>query len=157
MSATAGLGFKPEHFVDARTCDASGLWFEVHADNYMVDGGPRLAMLADLRHSHPLSLHGVGLSLASASAPSPSHLRRLRILVERYEPFVVSEHLAWCAWRGIYNPALLPFPRSREALRRIVRNISITQDVLKKQILVENAAQYIALPEHEFSEAEFVA
>ena len=89
----------------------------------MVEGGPRLAWLDAIRADHPLSLHGVALSLAAAASPDVEHVRRLRALVERLEPALVSEHLAWSAWRGTYFPDLLPFPRSSEALERAVENI----------------------------------
>ena len=95
MVPTAGLSFKPVHFEQAMACPAEGLWFEVHAENYMVAGGPRLAMLEALRERFPLSLHGVGLSLAGAEEPNREHLVRFRRLVDRYDPFLVSEHLAW--------------------------------------------------------------
>ena len=74
MTPTAGLSFKAVHYEQAMACPAAGLWFEVHAENYMVDGGPRLAMLEQLRRERPLSLHGVGLSLGSASEPDADHL-----------------------------------------------------------------------------------
>ena len=77
MTPTAGLSFKPVHYEQAMACPAAGLWFEVHAENYMVDGGPRLAMLDNLRRRFPLSIHGVGLSLAGVEVPDPHHLGRL--------------------------------------------------------------------------------
>lgn len=156
MRRTAGLGFKPEHFDEAVNSRATGLWFEVHAENYMVEGGPRLAMLAALRRAHPLSLHGVGLSLAADADPDAVHLARLKMLIERFEPFVVSEHLAWSTWRGVYNPSFLPFPRSRSALNRIVANVMRVQDILGRPILIENPALYMELEGHEFDENEFL-
>src|SRR5882672_7915887 len=108
MEPTAGLGFKPEYFDEALACPAAGLWFEIHAENYMVEGGPRLAMLDALRSRHPISVHGVGLSLAADAPPDAAHLARLADLVKRVEPFIVSEHLAWSFWGGSYFPDLLP-------------------------------------------------
>lgn len=157
MRPTAGLGFKPEHFDAAHACRAAGLWLEVHPENYMVEGGPRLAMLEALREAHPLSLHGVGLSLAADADPDPVHLARLRALADRFEPFVVSEHLAWSVWRGAYHPDLLPFPRTEAALARIVRNIEIAQDALGRRILVENPSLYMPLQGHDLGEVEFLA
>jgi len=78
MNPTAGLSFKPVHYEQAMACPAAGLWYEVHAENYMVDGGPRLAMLDALRAAFPLSIHGVGLSLAGVDEPDRNHLARLR-------------------------------------------------------------------------------
>jgi uncharacterized protein (UPF0276 family) len=156
MAATAGLGFKPEHHVQAMACQAVGLWFETHAENYMLAGGPRMAMLEALRSRHPLSLHGVGLSLAADADPDPRSLAALRTVVERFRPFVVSEHLAWSSWGGAHFPDLLPFPRNRESLQRLVRNVDITQQALGRRILVENPSAYLPL-EHEIPEAEFLA
>ena len=156
MVLTAGLGFKPIHFEEALAAPAAGLWFEVHPENYMVAGGPRLAMLAALRDARPLSLHGVGLSLAGAERPDRLHLERLKRLCDRFEPALVSEHLAWSVSDGRYFPDLLPFPRTTEALLRITRNIDIVQEALDRPILIENPSLYVALDGHEWSETDFL-
>jgi len=152
----AGLGLKPQHFDEALACRTAGLWFEVHPENYMVAGGPRLAWLEAIRDRHPVSLHGVALSLAADAEPDAAHLRRLAELVRRIEPAMVSEHLAWSAWRGAYHPDLLPFPRSNEALARIAGNIARTQDALKCRIAVENPSHYLRIEGHEWSETDFM-
>jgi len=153
---SAGVGLKPQHFEPAHDCTADGLWFEVHPENYMVDGGPRLAWLTSIRERHPLSLHGVGLSLAAAAEPDATHLQRLTRLVRRFEPALVSEHLAWSAWRGTYYPDLLPFPRTHEALVQIVANIGRTQDSLQRRIAIENPSHYLTIEGHDFGEIEFL-
>jgi len=111
IEPAAGLGLKPLHYAAALACPAvgeqAGLWFEVHPENYMVEGGPRLAWLAAIREHLPLSLHGVGLSLAGDERPDALHLKRFRALIDRFEPFVVSEHLAWSRRGGVYHPDLL--------------------------------------------------
>ena len=109
----AGLSLKPQHYDAAFDCDADAIWFEVHPENYLVAGGPRLAWLDAIRSKHPLSLHGVSLSLAADAPPTRSALDALAQLVRRTEPALVSEHLAWSAWRGHYYPDLLPFPVRR--------------------------------------------
>lgn len=152
----AGLGLKPNHYSDALDCAAEGLWFEVHPENYMVEGGPRLAWLEAIGSQHPLSLHGVSLSLAADCPPDESHLKRFKALVDRVQPALISEHLAWSAWRGQYHPDLLPFPRTVEALQRIASNIQRTQDALGRSIAIENPTHYLSLPGHEFSEVEFL-
>ncbi|QWV15733.1 DUF692 domain-containing protein [Stutzerimonas zhaodongensis] len=158
MSALgAGLGLKPEHYEAAHDCAAPGLWFEVHPENYMLGGGPRLAWLDAIGERHPLSLHGVSLSLAADCPPDEAHLQRLRMLAERVQPALVSEHLAWSAWRGQYNPDLLPFPRTGAALNRIVDNVQRTQERLGRQIAVENPSHYLRLDGHEWDEIEFLA
>lgn len=153
---SAGLGLKFQHADSARACTAEGLWFEVHPENSMVAGGPRLAWLDAVRERHPLSLHGVALSLAADAEPDAEHLERLAQLVSRLEPALVSEHLAWSTWRGAYRPDLLPFPRSRAALDRITANIGRTQDKLRRPIAIENPSHYLMLDDHEFGEVEFL-
>lgn len=157
MTPTAGLSFKPVHFEQAMVCPAAGLWFEAHAENYMADGGPRLAMLQAMRERFPLSFHGVGLSLAGADEPDRNHLARFRRLIDRFEPFLVSEHLAWSRHDGTCFPDLLPFPRTNEALAIIERNIDIAQEVLGRQILIENPSLYLQLEGHEWPESLFLA
>ncbi len=152
----AGLGLKPHHYPDALDCKAEGLWFEVHPENYMVGGGPRLAWLEAIGSQHPLSLHGVSLSLAADCPPDENHLKRLKALADLVQPALISEHLAWSAWRGQYHPDLLPFPRTVEALQRIVSNIQRTQDALGRPIAIENPTHYLHLDGHDFSELDFL-
>lgn len=152
----AGLGLKPQHYDAALACSTAGAWFEVHPENYMVAGGPRLAWLEAIRGKHPISLHGVALSLAADAEPDAAHLKRLVGLVQRVEPALISEHLAWSSWRGAYHPDLLPFPRTNEALARITDNVSRTQDALQRRIAVENPSHYLKLEGHEWSETEFL-
>lgn len=156
MSPTAGIGFKPVHFEEALAAPAAGLWFEVHPENYMIEGGPRLAVLEALRATRPLSLHGVGLSLAGADPPDRAHVARLKRLCERFEPMLVSEHLAWSRSEGRYFPDLLPFPRTTEALLRIGRNIERVQDALGRAILIENPSLYVTVEGDEWSETDFL-
>ena len=157
---TAGLGFKPEHFAaalsPARSATAAGLWFEVHAENYMVAGGPRLAMLDELAGHYPLSLHGVGLSLAGPELPYSAHLAALARLEERFAPFLISEHLAWSRLGDRCFPDLLPFPRTTAALQQIARNIDGAQSALGRTILIENPSHYLALEGHEWDEIDYL-
>lgn len=156
QAPSAGLGLKPLHFEEAHAALADGLWFEVHPENYMVEGGPRLAWLEAIRSRHPLSLHGVGLSLAADAPPDPEHLRRLAQLADRFEPALVSEHLAWSTWRGAYHPDLLPMPRTAEALARLCANVDATQTALRRRIAIENPSHYLRIAEHECDEIAFL-
>jgi uncharacterized protein (UPF0276 family) len=154
---TAGLSLKPQHVAEARESRDEGLWFEVHAENYMARGGPRLAALAAVAERHPISLHGVGLSLAADEPPDPDHLAAWRRLVDRFAPALVSEHLAWSTRRGAYAPDLLPFPRTKEALAGITDNVSRMQDAIGRRVLIENPALYLPLNGHELPETAFLA
>jgi hypothetical protein len=156
MIPAAGVGFKAEHFAEALAAPAADLWFEVHAESYMVAGGPRLAMLEAVRRNRPLSLHGVGMSLAGAADPDPDHLAALKRLVDRFEPALVSEHLAWSRLDGRCFPDLLPVPRTNEVLKRLATNIGRVQDALGREILIENPTHYLALRDHQWSETSFL-
>lgn len=154
---TAGLALKPAHYEQALGCPAEGLWFEVHPENYFVEGGPRLAWLETMRERHPLALHGVALSLASDRAPDAQHLKRLAALTRRIDPVLMSEHLAWSFRGGIYYPDLLPFPRTNEALSRVTDNVCRTQDALSRRIAIENPAHYLKIEGHSWDEIDFLS
>ena len=153
---TAGLGLKPQHFDAALACAEPGLWFEVHPENYLVAGGPRQAWLDAVRARHPVSLHGVSLSLAADASPDAGHLGRLAALAARIGPVLISEHLAWSAWRGSYLPDLLPFARTQAALARIADNITCTQDALARRIAIENPSHYLRIEGNDWDEIDFL-
>lgn len=156
FNITSGLGLKPQHFDAALANADAGMWFEVHPENYLVEGGPRRALLESIRARHPVSLHGVSLSLAADAAPNKAHLVRLGSLVDQIEPVLVSEHLAWSAWRGVVLPDLLPFPRTQAALLRIVSNIACAQDALGRRIAIENPSHYLCIEGHDWDEIAFL-
>ena len=158
MSAllSAGLGLKPEHFDAVLAARAPGLWFEVHPENYSVAGGPRLAWLEAIRRQHPLSLHGVSLSLAGEAPPDARQLQRLAALVRRFEPVLVSEHLAWSRFDGSYLPDLLPCPRTHALLRRMVAHVDQVQQALGRRIAIENPSHYLQLPGYDWEETDFL-
>jgi len=156
---SSGLSLKPEYYDDAlssRADAADGLWFEVHPENYMVAGGPRLQWLERIRAARPLSLHGVGLSLAGVAPLDEAHLLALRRLVMRFEPALVSEHLAWSVHDGRYFPDLLPFVRTQDALRRVCERVDRMQSVLGRRVAIENPTHYLAIAGHSFSETDFL-
>ena len=153
----AGLGLKPQHFDEAAACRRPGLWFEIHPENYMVDGGPRLPWLDMVRAEHPLSVHSVSLSLAGSEPLHEGRLARLAAFVQRFQPALVSEHLAWSVWQGRYLPDLLPFPRNTETLATIANHIDQMQTALGRTVAIENPTHYLDLPGHDWSETGFLA
>lgn len=156
IPASAGIGLRfPHHRVvlDERPPVA---WFEVHPENYMGGGTP-LMYLDAIRREYPLSLHGVGLSLGSADGVDVHHLSRLRRLIERVEPGLVSEHLSWSAIGGTHFADLLPLPLTEEALAVVCRNVEVAQERLGRTILIENPSSYLRYRHSTIPEWEFIA
>ena len=156
MPARAGVGFKGEHAETVRGDRPDIGWFEVHPENYMVAGGPRLAVLEELRGNYPLSLHGVGLSLGGAERVDADHLGHLRELADRFDPGSISEHIAWSAHGGVWFADLLPPSLSRAGLDRLCDNIDETQEALGRAILIENPANYLVPPDRDMDEVAFI-
>ena len=155
LPARAGVGLKPEHYRAVLDSAIDGLWLEVHPENYMVAGGPRLAWLDALRGQHSLSFHGVGASLGGPDPLDGDHLHALKQLIDRFEPASVSEHVAWCAAGGRYFADLFPLPRTDEALCHLINRIDAFQTALGRTILIENPSVYLPL-KSEMDEPDFL-
>ena len=156
-SMSVGVSYKHEHFDDICRERPDIGFFEVHAENFMGSGGEPHARLERLRRDFPLSLHGVGLSIGGRAPLVERHLDRLKRLVERYEPALLSEHLAWSTHGGRFYNDLLPFPYTRATLTRVAANVQRVQETLGRRILIENPATYIQFAESDLHEAEFLA
>lgn len=151
-----GLGFKPEHFRALLETQPDIGFFEIHAENYMVEGGPLHHCLGQIRSSYPLSLHGVGLSIGGEGELDAAHLDRLATLIERYAPAAFSEHLAWSSHGGVFLDDLLPLPYDRDSLDRVCAHVDQVQTHLGRRMLLENPATYVEFAASTFSEAEFI-
>ncbi|MGE0725590.1 MAG: DUF692 family multinuclear iron-containing protein [Alphaproteobacteria bacterium] len=152
-----GVGLKPSHVESILARPGRVGWFEVHAENYMGPGGPPHRQLEAVRRDHPLSIHGVGLSLGGETPPDPDQLGRLSRLIARYEPFLVSEHLAWSEADGIWLNDLLPVPYDEPTLRRVAEHVDRTQDALGRRLLVENPSRYHGFAADRMAEGDFLA
>ncbi len=155
IPATAGIGLRGPYHSEIIGRRPPIAWLEAHSENYFAEDGIARSALDRIRPNYPVSLHGVGLSIGSADPLDKDHLRRLRALVDRVEPALVSEHLSWGAVGGRHLNDLLPLPYTEEALGHMVRRVQEVQDALKRPILVENISSYLefvdsAMPEHEF-------
>jgi uncharacterized protein len=151
-----GIGLRTPHAAAiAATRPALG-FLEVHAENYMVET-PALDRLLALRRDYAVSLHGVALSLGGAEPLDRRHLARFRALVDRLEPALVSEHLAWSAVEGAYLNDLLPLPYTEESLDLFCRHVEEAQDSLGRRLLVENPSSYLRFAHSTIPEAEFLA
>ena len=151
-----GVGYKPQHFADIFTDPAPVGWFEIHAENYMGDGGRPLAQLNALAKRFPISVHGVGLSIGGEGRLDRDHLARLKRLVDWLEPASFSEHLAWSSHGGAYFNDLLPLPYTEATLARVCDHIDEVQEALGRQMLLENPSSYLTFAESTMRETEFL-
>lgn len=157
LPARAGIGLKPQHFQDVLATRPGVGFFEVHAENYMVDGGPMHHWLGRIREHYPLSLHGVGLSLGAEMPPDEAHVDRLARLIDRYQPASFSEHLAWSTHREVFLNDLLPVAYDGETLARVCRHIDRVQERLGLRMLLENPSTYVEFERSTMDEATFLA
>ena len=156
IPARAGVGLKAQHY-DTILGERPDIgWFEVHAENYMGAGGPPHHYLEAIRRDYPLSLHGVGLSIGADRPLDEAHLARLKALNERYQPGLVSEHLAWSTHDDVFFNDLLPLPYTGEAVARVSDHIDRLQEVLGRRILLENPSTYVIFENSEMSELDFL-
>ncbi|WP_281459485.1 MNIO family bufferin maturase [Pseudomonas rhizophila] len=153
----AGLGLKTEHFREVLQTRPDLGFFEVHAENYMVAGGPFHHFLGRIREQYPLSLHGVGLSIGGEGPLDVAHLQRLATLIERYQPQSFSEHLAWSSHGPVFLNDLLPLAYDETTLRRVCEHVDQVQSSLKCTLLLENPATYLAFEDSTLDEPDFIS
>jgi uncharacterized protein (UPF0276 family) len=152
-----GVGLRSPHVGEVLAKRPALAWFEVHSENYYVAGGPALATLQRIRADYPLSLHGVGMSLGAALPLDRTHVAKLRRLIALVEPALVSEHLCWSSVAGRHLNDLLPLPYTGEALSHVCSRVAELQDLLGREILVENVSSYLSFAHSAIPEWEFVA
>lgn len=152
----AGVGLKPQHFTAILETAPDLGFFEIHAENYLVAGGPFHHYLGRIREHYPLSIHGVGLSIGADGPLDIAHLNRLAALLDRYEPAAFSEHLAWSTHGSAFFNDLLPLPYDQTTLNRVCDHIDQTQEHLRRRILLENPATYVEFAASTFDEATFM-
>lgn len=151
-----GVGLRAQHYQQIIEQRPRIPWLEVHSENYFGEGGKPHFYLEQIRQNYPLSLHGVGLSLASSDDFNNNHLKKLKLLIERYSPFLVSEHLCWSSINNHYLNDLLPFFYNEETLNYLIQRIHYVQDYLGRQILIENITSYVQFSQSIIPEYEFI-
>ena len=156
IAGLAGTSFKHEHLAAILADGAQRGFFEVHAENYMGAGGPPHRALDTIRRDFPLSLHGVCMSIGGPQPLDQAHLARFRNLVERYQPALVSEHLAWSTHETTYFNDLLPLPYTKAALALVCDHIDEVQNAIRRPILLENPSTYVTFSESTMSETDFI-
>lgn len=152
-----GVGYKSQHFSDLLHAPGPVRWLEIHAENYMGDGGRPLAQLRSLAETFAISVHGVGLSIGGETPLDPDHLARLKHLVTWVNPASFSEHLAWSTHGAEFMNDLLPLPYTNATLARVADHVSQVQDTLGRKMLLENPSSYLAFAESTWSETDFLA
>ena len=151
-----GVGYKPQHYGDI-TADAAPVeWLEIHAENYMGDGGRPLAQLEQLARRFAVSVHGVGLSIGGEAPLDRAHLARLRQLCDWLQPASFSEHLAWSTHEGAFLNDLLPLPYTDATLARVAAHVDEVQQALGRQMLLENPSSYLAFDDSTWAEPDFM-
>jgi len=156
LPTAPGVGYKPQHFQAILENPAPVTWLEVHAENYMGDGGRPLAQLRHLSERFPISVHGVGLSIGGEGRLDPDHLARLRHLCGWLLPASFSEHLAWSTHDSHFMNDLLPLPYTATTLARVTDHIDEVQEALGRRMLLENPSSYLAFAESTLSETDFL-
>ncbi|MDE2070973.1 MAG: DUF692 domain-containing protein [Gammaproteobacteria bacterium] len=157
VPAQTGIGLRPPHFRRVLAEHPPIPWFEVHSENFFCAGGEMLHVLDDVRRDYPVSLHGVGLSLGSGDQLHIAHLAHLKQLVERIQPALVSEHLCWGAIGPRHLNDLLPLPYTEEALNLTVEHVRRAQELLDRELLMENVSTYLSYTHSTIPEWQFVA
>lgn len=157
VPASAGIGLRPEHYLDLMERMPEIGWFEVHSENYFGRGGAPRHYLERIRRDYPVSLHGVGLSLGSTDALNRAHLQKLKDLIDWIEPGLVSEHLSWSSFEGFYLNDLVPLPYTQKALDHVARRVEAVQNWLGRAILIENPSSYLEFKDSTYTECAFLA
>ena len=157
IPAQAGIGLRSHHFREILEAPPPVAWMETHPENYFGDGGAPLRVLERIRSRYPLSFHGVGLSLGSTDPIDHAHLHKLKVLIDRFEPAFVSEHLSWSSVGGRSFNDLLPLPYTPESLDHICARIDEVQTVLKRPLLIENITRYLTWRDSTVPEGAFMA
>ena len=153
----AGIGLRAPHVREVLAARPPVAWFEVHSENYFADGGTALAALDRIRADYPVALHGVGMSLGSIDPLDRDHVAKLKRLAARIQPGLVSEHLCWSGVGGRHFNDLLPLPYTEEALDHVCARVARVQDLLGREIAIENVSAYVAFADATIPEWEFVA
>jgi uncharacterized protein (UPF0276 family) len=151
-----GLGLRPVYYQDILEKNPRVDWFEVISENFMVPGGPPLAMLERIRKDYPIVMHGVSMSIASTAPLNFNYLRTLKNLAGRFQPEWISDHLCWTGVHGVNLHDLLPIPYTFEALDHVVERIRRVQDFLQRRIAIENVSSYVTFAESEMDEWTFI-
>lgn len=156
-TASAGIGLRQPHYEAFLKEKQPIAWLEVHAENFLNVHTPAYKILEHIAQDYPISLHAVNLSLGSSDGIDEDHVKRVKSLVDRIQPALISDHLSWGRIDGYYLNDLLPVPYTPEALTIFISSIACVQDILGRPLLIENPSSYLEFQTSEMGEAEFLA
>lgn len=152
----SGIGLRAPHYQAMMDTPPAVGFVEIHSENYFGRGGKPHHYLEHISQDYPISFHGVGLSLGSTDPLNPDHIKRLRELIDQYQPILISEHLSWGSINNLYLNDLLPLPYTEESLKLMVDKVAEMQDRLARQCLIENISSYLEYTESTIPEQEFI-
>lgn len=158
FSHKVGLGLRPSHFsyLEGRPSTAV-TWFEAQTESYIHQHGRALEVLRAIRQDYPVALHGVSMNIGSPEGIRVDYLQGLRDLIDRVEPFIISDHMAWSSFSGHNLHSLLPMPFTEESLETLVNNIDFVQSFLRRPLVLQNISNYISYHHSTMNEWDFVA
>jgi uncharacterized protein (UPF0276 family) len=154
--ASAGIGLRRVHYSEFLKGKQPVAWLEVHAENFLNFDTPAYKILERIRQDYPISLHAVNLSLGSSDGIDERHVKRVKDLINRINPFLVSDHLSWGRIDGYYLNDLLPVPYTQETLNLFAANISQVQDIFGRSLLIENPSSYLQYEASDMEESDFL-
>jgi uncharacterized protein len=155
MAERTGIGLRLPHIAEVVATRPPVGWLEIHPENFLANPHG-FELLTDLASAYAISVHTVGISIGSADGIDRAHLIRLRRLVDRLNPNLVSGHLAWSSVGGAYLNDLLPLPYTEETLRVVASHLAEVQDVLGRGYVIENPSTYVSLTMSTMTELEFL-
>jgi len=156
LKGKVGVGLRGPHHIEILKTRPDIDWLEIHTENFFADGGASLEFLEKISHIYPISFHGVSLSLGSSDGLNIHYLQKLKAMIEKFNPVLVSEHLSWTAHNGIYTHDLLPIPYTNDNLEIFSQNVDHVQNFIGREILVENPSSYLLFANSTMPEDEFL-
>lgn len=156
ISNFTGIGLRTKHLQYVIDNKPDIGWFEIHSENYCLLTGIEFEILQEIRKSYPISMHGIAMSLGSASGVDINHIKQVKKLADLINPIFISEHLSWSSTKDKFVPDLLPIPLTEEALEIFCKNLSIAQDILQREILIENPSSYFEYDSSIYKEYDFL-
>ena len=152
-----GLGWRGELAAGILSNLAQIDVLEVIADDYYRASRASMDALCSLARQVPVSLHGVGMGLASTIPAEPRRLQAMARLVKTVQAESWSEHLSFVRAGGVEIGHLAAPPRTPESVAGAVANIALASRIVGSAPLMENIATLVEPPASTMDEAQWLA